>query len=185
MIYWDEILCFPLACDLQISLKCKAFVTGRCWVCTEWPRWCVMSHISYEINWPCVESIVSCSFVLLTQINLQWSCVWLSVITVQQNEAATSILTTDAKHGDLCSLEYYGHSLHWQLQKDSVLLVSQQMKRQWYICQKSPVKPSQILPTTAHEIIHYHLPSISTFLLFWWNFNKIIRKLLDTLLMFL
>ena len=93
MIYWDEILCFPLACDLQISLKCKAFVTGRCWVCTEWPRWCVMSHISYEINWPCVESIVSCSFVLLTQINLQWSCVWLSVITVQQNEAATSILT--------------------------------------------------------------------------------------------
>lgn len=128
-----------------MSLKCEAFVTGQCWVCMEWPWWCVMSYLSYEINWPCVESIVHCSLVLLTHIDLQWSYVCLSVITVQQNEAATAILRTDVKHGDLCGLEYCGHSLHWQLQKDSVLLMSQQRKRQWYICQKSPVKPSQIL----------------------------------------
>lgn len=128
-----------------MSLKCEAFVTGWCWVCIEWPWWCVMSHLSYKINWPCVESIVHCSLMLLTQIDLQCSYVCLSVIIVQQNEATTAVLRTDAKHGDLCGLECYGHSLHWQLQKDSVLLMSQQRKRQWYILQKSPIKLSQIL----------------------------------------
>jgi hypothetical protein len=116
-----------------MSSKCEAFVTGRCWVCMEWPWWCVMSHLSYEINWPCVESIVHCSLVLLTQIDLQLSYVCLSVIIVQQNEVTTAIPRLDAEHGDLCGLEYYGHSLYWLLQKDSLLLISQQRKRQWYL----------------------------------------------------
>jgi hypothetical protein len=42
-----------------------------------------------------------------------------------------------------------------------------------------------ILPTTVHEIRHYYLPSFKTFLWLWWNFNKVPRKLLDSLLMFL
>jgi hypothetical protein len=145
-----------------MSLKCEAFVTGRCWVCMEWPWWCVMSHLSCEINWPCVESIVHCSLVLLTQIDLQWSYVCLSVF----------ICT--AERGNYCYTEdrcqtwwFVWFGILWPFSTLTVaerfiaIDVTAKEEAMIYLSEVTNKTFSNfsILPTTAHEIRHYYLPS--------------------------